>query len=148
MNDASFAAMKARLVVCNSGFQLLRDATGNPQYVVALTEDITERKAGQEERNRIAKQMEMLLESTGQSIYGIDLQGHCTFINRATCELIDYSPGKVLGQRMHDLIHHHKPDGSVYPIDECPLYGAFKNGESYYIDSGSDVATGWHTGSG
>ena len=50
---------------------------------------------------------------------------------------------------MHDLIHHHKPDGSVYPIDECPLYGAFKNGrEPSYIDSGSDVATGWYTGSG
>ena len=133
--ERRFIRRDGRLVVCNSRFQLLRDATGNPQYVVALTEDITERKRVQEERNRLAKQMEMLLESTGQGIYGIDLQGNCTFINRATCELIDYSPEEVLGQRMHDLIHHHKPDGSVYPIDECPLYGAFKNGESCYIDS-------------
>ena len=72
VNDASSAAMAASLFA-TAGFQLLRDVTGNPQYVVALTEDITERKRVQEERNRLAKQMEMLLESTGQGIYGIDL---------------------------------------------------------------------------
>ena len=95
--ERRFIRRDGRLVVCNSRFQLLRDATGKPQYVVALTEDITERKRVQEERNRLAKQMEMLLESTGQGIYGIDLQGNCTFINRATCELIDYSPEGGLG---------------------------------------------------
>ncbi len=133
--ERRFIRRDGRVVVCNSRFQLLRDATGKPQYVVALTEDITERKRVQEERNRLAKQMEMLLESTGQGIYGIDLQGNCTFINRAACELIGYRPEEVSGRRMHDLIHHHKPDGSVYPIDECPLYGAFKNGEGCCIDS-------------
>jgi PAS domain S-box-containing protein len=122
------------IVVGNGRFQLLRDTTGRPQYVVAWTEDITERKRAQEERGRLARQMEMLLGSTGQSIYGIDLQGKCTFINRATCELIGYRSEEALGRQMHDLIHHHKPDGSVYPIDECPIYRAFKKGEGCSID--------------
>ena len=132
--EQRFVHRDGRFVVANARFQLLRDTDGNPQYVVGLMEDITESKRAQEERNRIAKQMEMLLESTGQSVYGIDLRGNCTFINRATCELIGYRPEEVMGRNMHELIHHHKPDGSVYPIDECPIYRAFKKGEGCCID--------------
>ncbi|MGC1299736.1 MAG: PAS domain S-box protein [Alloacidobacterium sp.] len=98
-------------------------------------EDITEKKRAQEERNRVAKQMEMLLESTGQGIYGIDLQGNCTFINRATCELVGYRPEEALGRNMHDLIHHHKPDGSIYPMDQCPVFRALTKGEGCCIDT-------------
>jgi PAS domain S-box-containing protein len=86
-------------------------------------------KVLQEERNRVTQQMQLLLEFAGQGIYGIDLQGNCTFINRATCELIGYRAEEVLGRKTHDLMHHHKPDGSVYPIDECPVYRACKKGE-------------------
>jgi two-component system sensor histidine kinase/response regulator len=40
-----------------------------------------------------------------------------------------------MGLNVHELIHHHKPDGSVYPIDECPIYRAFKKGEGCLIDT-------------
>jgi two-component system, sensor histidine kinase and response regulator len=133
--EQRFIRKDGRIVVANGRFSLLRDAAGKPQYVASFTEDITDSKRAQEERNRIAKQMEMLLESTRQGIYGIDLQGDCTFINRATCELIGYRPEEVLGRKMHDLIHHHKPDGSVYPKEECPVYRACEKGEGCCIDT-------------
>ena len=137
-NDAweqRFLHRDGRIVTADGRFSVIRDATGKPQYLVSMTVDITESKRAQGERNRLAKQMEMLLESTGQGIYGIDLQGNCTFVNRAACELIGYRPEEVLGRKTHDLIHHHKPDGSVYPIEECPLYRAFKRGEGCSLDS-------------
>jgi two-component system, sensor histidine kinase and response regulator len=124
-----------RVVITNARFSLIRDRTGKPQYVASLTEDITERKRAQEERNRVAQQMQMLLESTGQAIYGIDLHGHCTFINRATREMIGYRPEETLGRNMHDLVHHHKPDGTPYPVDQCPIYRAFKKGEGCRVDT-------------
>jgi two-component system, sensor histidine kinase and response regulator len=133
--EQRFVRRDGRIVVANARFSLLRDATGKPQYVASLTEDISERERAQEERNGVARQMQMLLESTGQGIYGIDLQGNCTFINRATCEMIDYRPEEALGRNMHDLVHHHKPDGSIYPVDECPVFRAFKNGEGCRVDT-------------
>jgi two-component system sensor histidine kinase/response regulator len=133
--EQRFVRRDGSIMVANGRFSLLRDAAGKPQYVASFTEDITEGKHAQEERNRIAKQMEMLLESTGQAIYGVDLQGNCTFLNRSACELIGYQPEEVLGRKTHDLIHHHKPDGSVYPVEECPLYRAFKRGEGCCIDT-------------
>jgi PAS domain S-box-containing protein len=127
--EERFVHRDGHIIITNARFSLLRDAAGNPQYVASLTEDITETKRAQEERNRVTQQMKMLLESTGQGIYGIDLLGNCTFVNRATCEMVGYRPEEVLGRNMHDLVHHHKPDGSPYPVDECPIYGAFKKGE-------------------
>lgn len=95
--EQRFLRRDGRIMIANGRFSLLRDAAGDPQYVASLIEDITENKRAQEERSRVAKQMEMLLESTGQGLYGIDLHGNCTFINRATCELIGYSPEEALG---------------------------------------------------
>ena len=91
-------------------------------------------KGLQEERNRATQQMQLLLEFTGQGIYGIDLQGNCTFINRATCQMVGYRPEEALGRNMHDLVHHHKFDGSPYPLDQCPIYRAFKKGEGCCVD--------------
>ena len=133
--EQRFVRRDGRIVVANGRFSVVRDASGKPQYVASLTEDITERKRAEEERNRVAQQMQVLLESTGQGIYGIDLQGNCTFINRATCEMIGYRPGEALGRNLHDLVHHHKPDGSICPVDQCPIYRAFIKGEGCRVDT-------------
>src|SRR6516162_7759491 len=106
---------------CHSRFVLLRDMADKPQYVFSFNEDITQRRRAEEERNRVTEQMRLLLDSTGQGIFGIDAEGNCTFINRATCEMIGYRTEEALGRNMHELVHHHKPDGSPYPVEQCPV---------------------------
>ena len=69
-------------------------------------------------------QLGLLLESTGDGIFGIDLAGHCMFINRAGAELLGYEAAEVLGCNMHDLTHHSHPDGSPYPDTDCPIPNA------------------------
>ena len=132
--EQHFIHRDSRDVFTSARFTLLRDAAGRPLYVASFTEDITERKKAELERNRITQQLQLILDSTGQGIYGINLQGNCTFINRATCEMIGYRPEEVLGCNMHDLVHHHKPCGAPYPVDQCPIYRAFKLGEGCRVD--------------
>ena len=86
------------------------------------------------EQAHLSHQMQLVLESTGNGIYGIDLQGCCTFLNPAMAELIGARVEEVLGQNMHLLVHHHKFDGSPYPVEQCPIYRAFNNGESCRVD--------------
>ena len=86
------------------------------------------------ERGHLSHQMQLVLESTGQGIYGTDLQGRCTFLNRAMVELIGARIEDVLGQNMHALVHHHRSDGSAYPVEECPIYRSFKTGENNRVD--------------
>ena len=59
--------------------------------------------------------LSQLLESTGEGIFGIDMFGCCTFINRAGAELLGWLPGVVLGQNMHELAHHTHAGGGPYP---------------------------------
>ena len=81
------------------------------------------------------ERLAMLLESTGEGIFGIDLDGLCTFVNRAAAELLGWRPEQVLGRNMHELIHHTHADGRHYPEKDCPIFNAFRQGLPCRIDS-------------
>ena len=49
--------------------------------------------------------------------------------------MIGLEPQQVLGQNMHVLTHHAHADGTHYPLDDCPIYNAFRKGEPCRIDS-------------
>jgi PAS domain S-box-containing protein len=83
--------------------------------------------------------LSQLLESTGEGIFGIDMFGCCTFINRAGAELLGWQTDEVLGRNMHELAHHthggEAQAGQHYPEQLCPIFNAFRNGLPCRIDS-------------
>ncbi|TAL12197.1 MAG: PAS domain S-box protein [Nitrospirae bacterium] len=79
-------------------------------------------------------QYRLLLESTDQGIYGLDLEDRCTFINKAGALMLGYQPVDVIGKKMHELVHHSFRDGSPYPIAECPINCAFWTGLGCRVD--------------
>jgi PAS domain S-box-containing protein len=81
------------------------------------------------------EQLALLLESTGEGIFGIDLEGLCTFINRAGARMLGREPVEVLGRNMHELTHHSHPDGRPYPTQDCPIFNAFRQGLPCRIDT-------------
>ena len=60
-----------------------------------LEEENRERRRAEEERGRLADEFRLLLDSSGEGIYGIDNNGRCTFINRVAAELLGGRPGGV-----------------------------------------------------
>jgi PAS domain S-box-containing protein len=82
-----------------------------------------------------SERLQLLLESTGEGIFGIDLAGRCTFINRAAAEMLGYRTEQVHGCNMHELIHHTHADGRHYPECDCPIFNAFRRGLPCRIDS-------------
>ena len=83
--------------------------------------------------------LSQLLESTGEGIFGIDMLGCCTFINRAGAEQLGWQADDVLGRNMHELAHHTHGDGQQcgqhYPEHLCPIFNAFRNGLPCRIDT-------------
>lgn len=75
-----------------------------------------------------------LLESTSEGIYGVDLEGRCTFINKAATALLGYQAEELIGRQMHTVIHHTRWDGSPYPMEACSIYRAFQTGQSCRVD--------------
>ena len=77
----------------------------------------------------------LLLDSTAEAIYGIDLDGKCTFCNPAALRMLgEQSAGALLGVEMHARTHYLKPDGTSYPVDECPIIGVLTSGEEVFVD--------------
>jgi len=67
-----------------------------------------------------AGQLGLLLQSTGEGIFGVDMAGHCTFINRAGAEMLGRRTEVVLGRNMRGLMHRSDADGSNCPEAACP----------------------------
>lgn len=80
------------------------------------------------------RQLEMILESTGEGIYGIDLKGRCIFINETGAKMLGYTPDEVLGRPMHYLIHHSHADETLMPVHNCRIYRAFQEGKGVRVD--------------
>ena len=76
---------------------------------------------------------EQLLESTDEGVYGMDEEGLCTFMNRSGAQSLGYQRGDLLGKNVHDVLHHHRTDGSVYPLDECPIYNSVRDNTSVRV---------------
>jgi PAS domain S-box-containing protein len=82
-----------------------------------------------EERTRL------LLDSTGEGIYGVDLEGRCMFINPAGLKVLGYNDAsRVLGTDIHQLIHHTRADGSAYPIEACRALQTYRDGRPSHVD--------------
>jgi two-component system, sensor histidine kinase and response regulator len=96
----------------------------------AFVHDISERKRAERERAELTDRLRLLLESSGEGIYGVDTDGRCTFVNPAGAALVGWRPEELLGRNMHEATHHSREDGSPYPAAECPLSRAIRAGQS------------------
>ena len=100
-----------------------------------LEKEILDRKRGEEAIRASEERVRLLMDSTAEAIYGIDLQGNCTFANPACVQMLGYADWRFLiGKNMHDLIHHARADGSLYPVEDCRIYQSFRRGEGTHAD--------------
>ena len=98
-------------------------------HLEQLVKDRTEELRVSEERTRL------LLESAGEGIIGVSLDGKMTFVNPAACRMLGYSPDEFESKELHSLIHYAHKDGSTYPQEDCPMQKSISGGTASHIDS-------------
>jgi PAS domain S-box-containing protein len=62
-----------------------------------------------------------ILNAIDDGIFFLDTAGRTVFLNEATVRMLGYTNREALGMSMHELTHHHYPDGSAFPAEECPI---------------------------
>lgn len=100
-------------------------------FAVCLLVSVTRRRllVSDNERQQSLDEIQLLLDSTQEGIYGADYEGVCTLVNKSCARLLGYdSPNELLGKSMHELMHHTRPDGSPYPADECLIHRMSETG--------------------
>lgn len=103
--------------------------------VVAIYEDITERKQAEIALNDLNEKLGLLLNSMAEGAYGVDTNGMCTFVNQSFLRILGYDyADEIIGKHIHELIHHSHPDGSPYPAQECRMYAAYQHFQAIHVD--------------
>ncbi|MHB8836456.1 MAG: PAS domain-containing sensor histidine kinase [Candidatus Methylomirabilia bacterium] len=111
-----------------------RGAEGEPVYRVVLI-DVTERKLAEAALRESRERLALILDSAAEGVYGLDLEGRCTFCNPAALCMLGYREEReLLGKNMHDLAHHTRADGVPYPREGCLAARACISGEHLHGD--------------
>lgn len=87
------------------------------------------------ELSQLQTQHQLILDSAGEGIYGLDCDGKITFSNAAATKILGWRHEDVVGQTAHDVHHHSHADGSRYPREKCPIYAALHDGEIHRVDN-------------
>lgn len=112
----------------------IKDKNGSVGFVMGVSRDITSQKRLEGTLMESEEKVRLLLNSTGEAIYGIDEKNNCTFCNTSCLRLLGYShQDELIGKNMHLLMHHSHKDGARYPAEECRTFQAFLRGESVHI---------------
>ncbi len=123
------------LWVMDRGKVMSRDSAGKPLRMVGAISDITERKRTEEALVSSEEKLRVILDSAAEGIYGIDLNGRCTFCNTSAIRMLGYSSSTdTLGKNMHELVHHSHQDGSSFKVEECRIFHVLKKGVGTHTD--------------
>jgi formate hydrogenlyase transcriptional activator len=133
--EKQYRCKDGSLVWVRNNVSLVRGAESTPQFMLALSEDITERKQAQEALQQSDERARLILNSAAEGIFGCDSHGTCLFCNTAAAEILGYDAAEqLIGQNMHSLEHHTRKDGTPFPIDECPIYLGFLENRGVHVD--------------
>jgi PAS domain S-box-containing protein len=100
----------------------IKDAKGQIIGVSTIARDITDLKRIEEALERIRHHNELILNSAGEGICGLDDQGNTTFINRAAAQMLGYSITEL----------HGKPFRIILNSNSAPIYAALKDGSVHH----------------
>jgi PAS domain S-box-containing protein len=72
----------------------------------------------------------LILDSAGDGIYGLDMEGKVTFINPAAIKVLGLEGGRIVGKPMGQIVHHTKTDGTAFSNGTSPILATLGDGVS------------------
>lgn len=84
--------------------------------------------------------LRLLLDTAADGVYAVDQSGATILCNAAFMAMLGFEREEdALGQKLHDVIHHTRPDGSCYPRSECFIYITAQTGEPAHVTGESFI---------
>jgi len=97
-----------------------------------LEVEIGERKRAEEKIISLSRRNELILNSAGEGILGLDPEGIHRFANPLAAKMLGYQVEELVGMPSHKIWHHSRADGSPYPEEDCPIHTTLLDGKVHY----------------
>ena len=104
---------------------------GKPEEYVAIRTEITAQKLLEKAARQREIWLRTVLDNLGEGVYTLDAQGRLSYLNAEAQRLIGWRFEELAGKQLHDIIRHHRADGSILPAVECPINLALLDNRSY-----------------
>ncbi|MDZ4873827.1 MAG: Adaptive-response sensory-kinase SasA [Chroococcidiopsis cubana SAG 39.79] len=152
---------QAEIKICALNAQLeqrVEERTAELQRAnIDLLREISVREQAQASLERLSRQNELILNSAGEGIYGLNAQGKITFVNPAAARMLGYRVRELIGSNcdrdleihasyflpetrdrsnakfIHAILNHSQPDGTPYTWEDSPIYATLQTGAVQYI---------------
>ena len=89
------------------------------------------------ELERLHRRVELILETAGEGIIGLDNRGKVTFANPAASHMLQRPPEELQGLDLHHIVHEHPANETPCAQPECPLHQITK--ETTMPSEGHDI---------
>ncbi len=106
----------------------VRNDKGEVVGASKIARDITEAKKAQERLQRALEFDETVMLSMGEGLYTVDDEGRVTFMNPAAQRIFGWTLDEIIGRRMHEVVHHTRPDGTPFPKEDCAGFQVLREG--------------------
>ncbi len=97
-------------------------------YAMGIIRDVTALRKSEQA-------VKLILHASAQPIFALNMDGVCTLANPAAATLLGYTTEELIGENMHTLMHHSRPDGSPFPVTTCQIYQALRAGRSTHVNN-------------
>ncbi|MEH2358658.1 ATP-binding protein [Nostoc sp.] len=94
---------------------------------------LRDRQQTQASLERLSRQSELILNSAGEGIYGLNSQGNITFVNPAAARMLLSGVKELKNHFMHGIVKHSQPDGAPYCWEENPIRATLETGAVQHI---------------
>lgn len=108
-----------------------KTAQGN--FYSGIIRDTSERTRAEQAVKQLQRQRDLILTQAGEGIYGLDREGRTTFVNPSAAGMLGYPAEELIGRDMHQVLHHSKPDGVPYSVEDCPIHAAINDGTIHRV---------------
>jgi len=104
------------------------------QALILAQEMTVELEAAKKEADGLARKTELILNSAGEGIFGLDMQGDGVFVNPAAADMLGYATRELIGRPIHTLTHHTHDHDTPEEIEGCPIRQTLQDGQAHHTD--------------
>jgi PAS domain S-box-containing protein len=93
-----------------------------------LKQEVFDRTQAEKALERVTRRYELILESTGEGICGIDRQGTVSFANPAAAQMLGYTTAELINSPGCSIWHRIQSEDKPHSLEACPIYQGHSKG--------------------